>query len=278
MANVQANVSTGKPKATGAIFRAPLGTTLPTSAVAPLDAAFKCLGFISEDGVTDSLERETEDKKAWGGKIVNSSQTSFSDKFKWTMIEAMNPEVLKTVFGDNNVVGDSVDTGIAVSVNSDEPEECCWVIDTILKGNIARRLVIPCGKGFSSGDIQYIDNEPIGYEIEVKAMPDVSGNNHYEYTQKSSACAITAFSLASTAGTINESLKTIAVEVPHGTSVTALIATFTLSEGATAKVGSTSQVSGVTSNNFTSPVSYVITAADGETTATYTVTVTVAEE
>ena len=90
----------------------------------------------------------------------------------------------------------------------------------------------------------------------------------------SSAKALTAFSAAGTAGTINETAKTVALTVPFGTSVTALVATFTTT-GASVKVGATAQVSGSTANNFTNPVQYVVTAADG-TTATYTVTVTVA--
>jgi hypothetical protein len=39
--------------------------------------------------------------------------------------------------------------------------------------------------------------------------------------------AITAFSLAGAPGVINEAAKTIAVTVPSGTSVTAMVATFT---------------------------------------------------
>jgi len=62
------------------------------------------------------------------------------------------------------------------------------------------------------------------------------------------------------------------VAVPHGTAVTALVATFTTT-GANVKVGSTTQVSGSTPNNFTGAVSYIVTAADN-TTATYVVTVT----
>lgn len=40
------NVSTGKPKVGGAIFRAPLGTTLPTDATTALDAALSHLDIV----------------------------------------------------------------------------------------------------------------------------------------------------------------------------------------------------------------------------------------
>jgi ice-binding like protein len=89
-----------------------------------------------------------------------------------------------------------------------------------------------------------------------------------------SAKAITAYSLAGVAGTINETAKTISVTMPNGTPVTALVATFTTT-GTGVTVGTTAQTSGTTPNNFTSPVVYTVTAADS-TTAAYTVTVTVA--
>jgi hypothetical protein len=92
-------------------------------------------------------------------------------------------------------------------------------------------------------------------------------------TPLSSKKAITAYSLAGVAGTINETGKTIAVTVPFGTNVTALAATFTTT-GKKVRVGSTVQESGTTTNNFTSPVDYKVTAANGSS-VTYTVTVTV---
>src|SRR5664280_957921 len=88
----------------------------------------------------------------------------------------------------------------------------------------------------------------------------------------SSAKAITAFSLAGVVGTINETGKTMAVTMPFGTNVTALVATFTTT-GASVKVGSTVQISGTTANNFTSPIIYTVTATNA-TTQDYTVTVT----
>src|SRR5713226_9859777 len=89
-----------------------------------------------------------------------------------------------------------------------------------------------------------------------------------------SAKALTAFSLAGVMGTIQETNKTIAVTMPFGTNVTALVATFTTT-GTAVSVGGTSQISGTTANNFTSPVVYTVTAADA-TTVSYTVTVAVA--
>ncbi|MDO8721122.1 MAG: ice-binding family protein [Syntrophales bacterium] len=91
---------------------------------------------------------------------------------------------------------------------------------------------------------------------------------------KAVAKAITAYSLNGVAGAINETAKTIAVTMPYGTPVTALVATFATT-GTGVKVGATDQVSGTTPNDFTSPVAYIVTAAD-DSTATYNVTVIVA--
>lgn len=87
-----------------------------------------------------------------------------------------------------------------------------------------------------------------------------------------SSNSITAFSFGTVNGVITN--QNIAVTMPFGTDVTNLVATFSTS-GARVSVGTVTQVSGTTVNNFTNPVSYIVTAADGST-ATYTVTVTVA--
>lgn len=93
-----------------------------------------------------------------------------------------------------------------------------------------------------------------------------------------SAKAITAFSLGTTSSTTSTSgiitLLNISVKVPFGTDVTALVATFTTS-GASVAVNGVNQVNGVTLNDFTNPVTYTVTAADG-TTQNYIVTVSVA--
>lgn len=96
---------------------------------------------------------------------------------------------------------------------------------------------------------------------------------------KNDQTAVTAYSIAGQTGnaTINASNQTIDVTMPYGTDVSALTASFTLSAGATAKASSTSQVSGTTTNDFTSSVVYSVTAENGIATQDWTVTVTVAK-
>ena len=78
------------------------------------------------------------------------------------------------------------------------------------------------------------------------------------------------------AATIDTGAHTIAIEVENGTDVTGLIATFIGSGLSVVDVSDAVQVSGTTANNFTTPVVYTITAADGSTEQDWTVTVTVA--
>ncbi len=71
--------------------------------------------------------------------------------------------------------------------------------------------------------------------------------------------------------TVNETAKTITGTVPYGTNLTTLIASFETS-GTAVSVAGTAQASGTTSNNFSSVVPYLVTAADGGT-ATYSATI-----
>lgn len=174
-------VSVGKPKVGGAVFVAPItGTTLPTDTTTSLHTNFKSLGYCSDDGLTNSIEKTSDDIKAWGGDVVLTTQTEFKDSFGFTLIESMDDNVLKTVFGSSNVSG-AASTGYTVKVNATENEEMSWVVDMVLKGGSVKRIVIPSAKITELGEIAYKDDEAIGYEVTITASPDATGNTHYEY-------------------------------------------------------------------------------------------------
>lgn len=182
--NTSSNVSLGKPKVGGSIFTALKGTAVPTNATTALNAAFKNVGYISEDGLVNSNSPETEEIKAWGGDVVKNPLTAKSDTFKFTMIEALNVDALGVVYGSDNVSG-TLAAGITVKANSKLAAPQAFVVEMVLDGNTLKRIVIPEGQLIEVGDITYVDDEVIGYEVTISALP-TSGldyDTHREYIQ-----------------------------------------------------------------------------------------------
>ena len=173
------NVSFGKPKATGAVFVAPAGTTLPTNATSDLDAAFKGLGYVSEDGLVNSVETDTEQINAWGGDLVLVGQTTFMETFMVNLIET-NPDALAVYYGEDNV--DVSGDDITITQNSQQLPSVVVVFELVLTGGRVKRIVVPNAQIVDrSGEITYVDGEPIAYPALFQAYPDENGNSHVEY-------------------------------------------------------------------------------------------------
>ncbi|NCC88071.1 MAG: hypothetical protein EOM05_09445 [Clostridia bacterium] len=142
-------------------------------------------------------------------------------------------------------------------------------VDSILVG------ATPQVSGTTSNDF----TSPVTYDITAE---DETTTENWVVTvteaDPSDEADILSFSFAEQTGdaVIDAVNRTIAIEVASDADITDLIATFTTSDFVDSiVVGLTPQVSGTTSNDFTSPVDYELTAQDGTTTITWTVTVTV---
>jgi len=181
-------VTAAKPRTSGVIYRAPIGTELPTDATTALGAAFKSLGHLSEDGFTNNYERSSEDVREMGGSVVLTVQTEVTDTFNFTLIDALDPEALKAAYGDSKVTGTLEGAnGIAVTVDGSESEEAVWVLETIMRDGALQRIVIPDGKVSEMGEVGYRRNEAVGYELTITALLDPTANfNHKVYIVKPS--------------------------------------------------------------------------------------------
>lgn len=180
MATDATKVTVGKPKVGGAVHWAPLGTSLPASATASLGGSFVDLGYVSEDGLTNNNSPESDTVKAWGGDTVLSLQTDRPDTFALTLIEALNEDVLKTIYGSSNVIKDG-SGNLTVKATPQDMISGVWVFDMIVKGGRAKRIVVPNGTISELGEIVYKDDEAVGYNITITDVPDTNGVYHYEY-------------------------------------------------------------------------------------------------
>lgn len=175
MSNTVTNVTAGKPKVGGAFYRAPLGTALPTDATTDLPAAYTALGYCSEDGLKNNNSGESSDIKAWGGDPVLNVMTAKNDTFNVTLIEALNPDVIGTVYGTGNVSG-TLASGITVNATTDDYEEFVYVCDMIMRDGALKRIVVPDGKITAVGEIAYSDSAAVGYALTIAALSTMIDN------------------------------------------------------------------------------------------------------
>lgn len=182
MPNNASYVGVGKPKVGGAVYIAPLGTTAPTDASTPLNEAFQLLGYISEDGVTITEERDSENIAAWGGDTVYTTQTSYTESFAFTPIE-VNPVVAAAEYGSDNV---EVSAGkMTITHNGSEIPAVMIVIETVPNSGTVDRFFVPNAKLTEKGDQTLTDSDPMGRECTFTALPDATGNTAYEFITNS---------------------------------------------------------------------------------------------
>lgn len=155
---------------TGAVYSGPSGTTAPTDATTALDAALIDLGYVHEDGVTETRERSTEKIKAWqNGALLREVVTESSMTYTFRLLETKK-ETVEAYYG---ATVDGV-TG-AVSINpSSTGGRMCFAIDVMDDGQEIR-VWVPDGEVTSVGEQTYANGTPIGYEVTVTAYADANG-------------------------------------------------------------------------------------------------------
>ena len=138
------------------------------------------------------------------------------------------------------------------------------------------------GSGTDKGDNKITVRAENRLEVHYHDNYKVSQTEYtFDLTWKapSNEAEISNFTVAGRTGTVtntSETERTITVQVPYGTDLKGMIATFEHSLGSTVKIGSPSGldfISGTTSLNYTSDVIVYVTSEDGKVQNRYTITV-----
>ena len=96
------DVKLGIGLATGMFYHAPVGTALPTYPGETLASAWKHVGDVTQDGITVTTDKSTENLKNWANAIKRVIMTDHTETIQAPVMDTTE-EVLKTCIGASNV-------------------------------------------------------------------------------------------------------------------------------------------------------------------------------
>ena len=162
------NVSFGSPKVTGVFYTAPYGTTLPTDATTPLNAAFVSNGRVGEKGIANKIKTDSSEIKDMSGSTVLQQITGYSETYQMVLIEFMRAQAAKTAYGAAAVTVDA--TAKSLTVTHAMPSGTfSAVIELALNGGGFDRIVIPKVTRSEIGDRTMVGTDAMGYDVTLAA-------------------------------------------------------------------------------------------------------------
>ena len=151
---------------TGAVYVGPTSATAPTSSASSL-SGFTDLGYVSADGITETIDKTTSQIRAWqGGALVREVVSEGTYSVTLTFIET-KLEVLELYFG-STITGGELD-GDPTSSGGRKS----FVMD-IVDGSIIERTYIPAGEVTAVGERTLASGEAVGYNVTITAYADAS--------------------------------------------------------------------------------------------------------
>ncbi|MEV0294529.1 hypothetical protein [Nocardia sp. NPDC050710] len=169
---------------TGGVLVAPLTAALPTSAADAPNAAFKALGYVSEDGIESKGERKIEMIKDWNADIIAQLQTEHSVRFALTLYAVWDQDVLSEVFGSSNVTATAATSSSGKLIKVEETGSVlphrAWIFD--MKNEDKKlRIVLPNAKITTVTEKKFVSKELAGFNITIEAFKNDAGVKAYRY-------------------------------------------------------------------------------------------------
>jgi hypothetical protein len=160
------------------------GTPLPADATSALNAAFKDVGSITDDGITDSTQQDSTDFFAWQGNVLVATLLGqYTKTFKFACQET-NGQTLALQYPGSTLTQQA--WGVSIAEKPPVKDVRSWVLHGISDSGKLQRIVVPLGQISERGDVIWSSQEITVYEYTVKCFVDGSGNVAYRYLFDSS--------------------------------------------------------------------------------------------
>lgn len=167
------NAFVGTPPIDGGVyFNAPVGTPLPDSVEAELDAAFIDHGAIGPDGFNVQPTRSSDTEKMFGGGDWVDLQTDYTEEVTITFLEDDNPGVVASIFGEDNVVITAAAEGTQKTIY--HTKQRLPIKSHVLKaadGDKLKTYVIPRGRISTAEKTADVHTASTKYNVTIKTFP-----------------------------------------------------------------------------------------------------------
>lgn len=183
-------VSLGKFKVGGYAYWAPSGTALPTDSSTTLAAAFKLLGYLSEDGLTNTTDTDTTEIKDANGTTVMKVITSYAESYQFALLEVLRVEAAKMRYNSDAVTG--TDKSMTIKHQMPSDEDFVLVFEIAMSGDVKDRLVIGNCTRAEFGDRQVHAGDAQVYDVTVSANDMGAAVTAIEYIGRATAVSESA--------------------------------------------------------------------------------------
>lgn len=161
------------------VWLAPKGSTLPVNLTTDPAAPFAPVGWLSDDGITNEMDKDTEEYNALqGGALIRKKVTKVTETITFTAMEG-NKLVRELVRAGNAI---TVEGGVAkqdMGTGQNKTIERAMVID-VFDGDVHERYCISAADISLSGEVTLAHNEDMRmYEFEATVL---AGSAYFSYS------------------------------------------------------------------------------------------------
>ncbi len=155
-----------------------VGPTLPTTAGAALNVAFKEVGALSDAGISETTEQDRTDVFIWqNNTLARRIPGQFTRTYSIVAAET-SLFTLGIQFAGSTVT--STSEGASVAEKPPTSDVRAWILHGI-DGTKAQRIVLPNAEVTNRGDVVWSAEEITVYEWELSAYTDSNGVVAYRY-------------------------------------------------------------------------------------------------